>query len=80
MPGCGCGGQGIPAQSEMITGDLKVVMQVLVAHLCNLSEKLVCARNCVRSWECGGGAQVSDDGCGCAEVSDMMTVLLQMPR
>ena len=32
----------------MITGDLKVVMQILVAHLCDLSENLLCARNCAR--------------------------------
>ena len=65
----------------MITGDLKVVMQILVAHLCDLSENLLCARNCARSWGCRGGAEVPDDGCGCTEVSDMMTGgLLVMPR
>ena len=65
----------MPAKSETIASDLKVVMQVLVAHLCNLSENLVCAR----SWGCRGGAEVSDDGCGSVEVSDMMTALLLTP-
>ena len=58
----------------------KVVMEVMVAHLCNLSENLVYARNCVRSWGYGGGAEVSDDGGGRVEVSDMITVLPVMPR